>query len=319
MKIKNKLYKEISPQVPNVCEKIKSNINWEEIKAKSTKTTKKSSLRITALCACVIVFCLMLVLPISLITTEQTGYYLIIDVNPCIRLTVDKNDNVVEQKGLNEDGIIFLFKENYVGINVNLANNAIFDKFNKQGLLSGDIGIGICHFDGSSYVKKQANLSDNIEAYLKNLGNFDLKVLTENDFENIKNYYEDSNVSDYEICIVNDFKDKIKEVVEEKIFDLQSLLTKLEKYKEEIEDFIEFFEYKEEIMLFVNKYNYELEFNFDNVRYCDIEEFCEDLRENLEELTEALGSLNENADESDFEDLLEDLFDLVEEELYKKN
>ena len=126
-------------------------------------------------------------------------------------------------------------------------------------------------------------------------------------------------ISDFEISIVNDFKDKIKEVVEEKIFDLQSLLEKLEKYKEEIEDFIEFFEYKEEIMLFVNKYNYELEFNFDNVRYCDIEEFCEDLRENLEELTEALGSLNENTDESDFEDLLEDLFDLVEEELYKKN
>ena len=51
----------------------------------------------------------------------------------------------------------------------------------------------------------------------------------------------------------------------------------------------------------------------------EIREFYKDLTDKIAELEEARDDIEENEDEDDYGDMLEDLFEIVEEELFEEN
>lgn len=65
------------------------------------------------------------------------------------------------------------------------------------------------------------------------------------------------------------------------------------------------------------KYKLKLEFKIASARYEDIYEFCEELRDNKEELAEGLEEINKAGEEGDYAEIFEELIDLAKEELIK--
>ena len=152
-------------------------------------------------------------------------------------------------------------------------------------------------------------------------GNFQLNMMDDDAFDEIENYYRDNNISEYEKNLFDNFRNKLFEICQIKIEDMESLLQNLNNanYVVDKDDQIENFTLVNEMNAFGKKYNYKFDFNLECVTYHDIYGFAEELEDDIEDIQEALGDMLDGADEDDFADALDDLFDLVEEILYQED
>ena len=123
MKADKKLRQEIESSVPELSENIAQSVDWERIKLSNEKkqTEKKKNVylfRAALAACCAVILCLVIGLPFFLSISETDlgkAYAVTIEVNPCIRLEANERDIVTRQYGLNQDGVVLLYKENYVG------------------------------------------------------------------------------------------------------------------------------------------------------------------------------------------------------------
>ena len=70
-----------------------------------------------------------------------------------------------------------------------------------------------------------------------------------------------------------------------------------------------------EVEEYCNKYKTK----WNEIKDDEIREFYKDLTDKIAELEEARDDIEENEDEDDYGDMLEDLFEIVEEELFEEN
>lgn len=326
MKIDKRIKKEIENSTPDLADQIVKSVNWDNIKNANTQKENKQPkhYRLHMLMACCAVFiCLIIGVPLYFHFDKPLnyGYTITIDVNPSIRLVANSNDIIVEQYGLNPDGVVLLYKENYIGKNVEVASAEIMDKLNLHGFLEeNDVKIYVKNEKGKKDGRKQEEIISIIEPILANFGKGKLEVLDESELEFIENEYDDEEISEYEKNIINKYTETVLALAKEKQNDLSSLIEKLTPYAEDSKEIINPFPIASDILEFVDKYKYVLEFDLDKVCGDDICDLQEDLQEDLDDLTQAIIEIEtEDKDEDDFEDLLEDIFELVEDFLLKEN
>lgn len=329
-KEERKICEEVSSSAPDLSTKIKAATNWEKI-AETNKGEKRKvfssvfAFRVAAaLCAAIIAIVGAIVL-IPLINkgtvTAFAAYDVIIDVNPSVCLSVDENDKVTSQKGLNEDGVILLYKRNYSGMTVGEATKAVISDMEAAGLLTANSKVKVTAIDSKTkktVEKKREEIAEIIENVFKS-DNLSAIYLTDDEIEEIEDYYEKHDLTDYEKTVIHEFKHKLVTLIEEKLAVIGELISSLEAYDKKSDDVIENFTEADAIRGFADKYKYKLEFDADKPTYNDIRDFIEDLEDNAEELKEALEEIDEETDDDDYGDYVEDLLELVREELFHEN
>ena len=317
---KNNIKSEIRKKAPNLSSQIINRIDWQNVEKSNHKKVNFVT-KFVFSGACLLVLLLSVVLPIALKHNSPTEYAVTLEVNPCIKLVADKNDIVTKQIGLNEDGSIFLYKENLIGLNIDQASRIVIEKLNKFGFLTETMSIKVTYLDGKEYKSKQDLICKDLNNYLTEFGNFQLNMMDDDAFDEIENYYRDNNISEYEKNLFENFRNKLFDICQIKIEDMESLLQNLNNanYVVDKDDQIENFTLVNEMNAFGKKYNYKFDFNLECVTYHDIYGFAEELEDDIEDIQEALGDMLDGADEDDFADALDDLFDLVEEILYQED
>ena len=317
---KNNIKSEIRKKAPNLSSQIINRIDWQNVEKSNHKKVNFVT-KFVFSGACLLVLLLSVVLPIALKHNSPTEYAVTLEVNPCIKLVADKNDIVTKQIGLNEDGSIFLYKENLIGLNIDQASRIVIEKLNKFGFLTETMSIKVTYLDGKEYKSKQDLICKDLNNYLTEFGNFQLNMIDDDAFDEIENYYRHNNISEYEKNLFENFRNKLFEICQIKIEDMESLLQNLNNanYVVDKDDQIENFTLVNEMNEFGKKYNYKFDFNLECVTYHDIYGFAEELEDDIEDIQEALGDMLDGADEDDFADALDDLFDLVEEILYQED
>lgn len=330
MRINKKINDEIKKSTPDLTENIVRNVDWEQVKQKNAPKKPKMTFALKTAFAtcCLVVLCLAIGLPLILAPSPTTGnqpislaYEITIEVNPCIRLEVDKNDVVVNQYGLNQDGVVFLYKENFIGQNVQDATQAILNKFESHGFLNGhEIKVCVKDSNGKSYETKQTSLSTLIEGYLQDIGNGSIGIIDEDELERIEDEFDDKTLNDYEQDLIAKYTQKVLELATEKISAMNALATAIEPYAiEDDKTVIANLPCINQIFEFVQKYKYQPEFDLQRVRKNDLFEMYEDLIDEAEDLQEAIDEINEGRNENDFKELLDDIFDLAEDLLFEED
>lgn len=319
----NDVYKEVESRVPDVSAAVKAQVKSNDNEKKRKKFTFN---KIFAAGAAVAAFTVVLAIVLPIILTPHTpvvnasSYEVVIDVNPTVKLSVDKNDTVVEQSGLNEDGVKFLFGLNYTGKTVDAAATEICSEMQKIGLLSGGKTIRISVYDDKTHKvlnSKQTEVASSIEKILQ-ADDISTVFLTDDELDRIEDYYEKNHVDEYVKTAVAELKNKLKELIGDKKTKINSLLRSVEKVDDKSQTVVLPQSLKDEIIAFCNEYNFELEFDINgNVKRKDMEEFKEELEEEIEELDECLEEIDESDD--DYGEVLADLLEMLKEDIFNND
>ena len=332
MRETEKIFTEIKEKAPDLSEKIADKVDWNVVRNTSGKTERggkfgfggqKKRLVFMSFALCALV--LLIALPVVIFTGAPTNakaewYDIVLDVNPRIMLTVDGEDKVVSQSALNEDGVIFLYKKNFVGVNADEAVKSVMEEMQKLGLLNGNyVRISALSHETKKIDEAKQSLA---EKAINSVLDVNTVFLSDDELEKIKDYYEEHGIAENEKTLISEFKEKVVKLVREKISDIDSLLGKLkgyaEKSNEEVENFPD--ELRKEIADFCAKYGTKLDFDVNgNIRYKDIKDFTKDLEDSKEELEEGLEDIEESVEDGDFGDMLEDLIELVKEEVFSRD
>lgn len=362
MKEIRKFTQEINENIPNLSEKIAASVDWEGIKEscvdpsraaakkrglaetadkstgiKRNKSDKKrfygnftrGKKAIFAFAACVLV--LVVSIPLSLkffnksdvpyVSAEE--YDLVIDVNPSIMFSVDKNDKVLKQSGLNEDGVLLLYNKKFVGMTADDATRAVTEEMKSLGLIKVGGVVRISAVKRNTkiiYEEKQSHIESVINSVLS--ADVTTVFLSDDELDRLEDYYKNNDISAKESELTNGLKNKVKELIAAKTSDIQTLLSALGKYLSK--------DYKKNdavnlsdadrmlISAYCEKYGVAAEFDVNgSVTRDDIEEFIDDLNDAIEDLTEALEDIEE-ADDDNFGETLKDLIEIVKEEIFNK-
>lgn len=335
-KYSKKIKQEVENNIPNLKASIKEKIEWNlikqnnmqnlqtQVKSKNQTKTKTFNFRFAFISfACVVVLCLAIILPIAFSNGNSTPstYYVTIDVNPSIRLEIDKNDKVTNQYGLNKDGVILLYKENLVGKTAEEATEIIVNKLNTAGFLDANNEIKLYVKDnyGKESKSKEKSYKDTIQQHLETTHKqIDLRILEKNELEEIDYFYNNNHISEYKNELVNDFKEKLIEQANIKLQFISTLSTMLEYFVINENTQIENFDIILNMMLeFCNKYYISIDADFET--YSNINEFYQELLNSKQDLEQIVAEIIEGENENTYADSLKDLFELVEEDLYKEN
>ena len=103
------------------------------------------------------------------------------DVNPSIEIKINRNEKILEAKGLNEDGKLVLGGMDLEGSNISVAVNAIVGSMVRNGYvdeLSNAILITVDNRDEKRSAELEKMLADEINEIL-NSENFDAKVISQ--------------------------------------------------------------------------------------------------------------------------------------------
>ena len=318
-----KLNKDLRTDAPNLSDKISQSVDWDVIKQKNVKKPQAGLPRRPlwgALAACAALIAIIVPLCITLIKKPETpvvnaAYDVMIDVNPNIVLTVGEDDAVTGQKGLNEDGIVFLHNKNFIGQNVQAATQSIFAELKRLGLITQGSIVRI-----SAYEHDTRKIKDNVQAELErkieSLLGADVTTLflSDDELDKIEEYYENNTINADEEKLVEEFKQKVLRVAGEKLAETQNLLAIIQKYKT-AKTVLLTAEEAEKLSAYVQKHNVELDFDpCDSIDGEEFEEFIEELEELIEDLSEDIRDIEKNTD--DYSDLMEDLIDLIKECLW---
>ncbi len=327
MKKTDRILKELNKNAPDVKDKVVNAVDWDEIAIKNETREKaldkKSSVGkwkiAAASIALILVAAISVIIPVTLKKDKnsvlQDGYVVTIEVNPGVRFEVNASDVVTAQTGLNEDGVVLLYKENLVGKNIDEATAAVIEKMDAAGLIKGNVKISVSDRKGKKLENKQNDVIGVIRRVL-NDGNIETLILSDKELEDIEDYYEKHGVSEYEKEIIKQFRKKLLAEIDIKISGARNILALLEENKNSAAKLSTLDEtVLKEVKEYCNKYK----IKWNEIKDDEIREFYEDLTDKIEELEEARDDIEENEDEDDYGDMLEDLFEIVEEELFEEN
>ena len=336
MKNKNKIINELYEKSPDVRERIKKDVDFSQFEKKNAPAAKSSNgfKWATAVLSVALIAMIAVLAPIIAKTSkpEKPGktpgvsyasdYVVFIDVNPSVRLDVSGDDVVTAQQGMNEDGVVFLYKEDLVGKNIDDATKTVLQKMSEAGLVKDKDKVRISVADkktGKRIDEKQRHAVQVVNNLFQNK-NKDISalILTDKEIDDIEDYYDNNNVGQYEIAMIKEFKDKLIVAINEKIRRIEELKTQLDgldknRRVKDLDNDAEKSLY-EKIQLYCADYK----LNWNEVRKDKIKEFYKDIDEKREELENCIEDIEES-DSDDYGDELSDLLEIVKEELFEED
>ena len=328
MKKTDRILKELNKNAPDVKDKVVNAVDWDEIaikngapdKARDNKSSGRKWKVAAAGIALILVAAISVILPVTLKKDKnsvlQDGYVVTIEVNPGVRFEVNASDVVTAQTGLNEDGVVLLYKENLVGKNIDEATAAVIEKMEAAGLIKGNVKISVSDKKTGKKLENKQNDVIGVIRRVLNDGNIETLILSDKELDDIEDYYEKHGVSEYEKEIIEKFRKKLLSEIEIKISGARNILALLEENKNSAAKLSTL---DETVLKEVEEYCNKYKTKWNEIKDDEIREFYKDLTDKIEELEEARDDIEENEDEDDYGDMLEDLFEIVEEELFEEN
>ena len=329
MKNKNKIINELYEKSPDVRERIRKDVDFSQFEKKNAPAAKSSNgfKWATAVLSVALIAMIAVLAPIIAKTSKPksyaSDYVVFIDVNPSVRLDVSGGDVVTAQKGMNEDGMILLYKENLVGKNIDEAATYLIEKMDEAKLIKDkEVRISVADKKtGKRIDEKQRHAVDVVNNLFKNK-NKDVSalILTDEQIDAIEDNYNKNNAAEYK-KMVDAFRIKLKEAIEEKIVKIENLLTKLLPYKHETREVgtLNGNEEEKEVLKEIENYCNAYKADVDDVLDEEINEYYKDLEKNKEKLQKSLKKINENDDDDDYGDILAELLEIVKERLFEED
>ena len=245
----------------------------------------------------------------------HAAYDVLIDVNPNIVFTVDENDIITAQRGANEDGIVFLYRRNYVGQDIHAAARSVAQELQRLGLITKGSIVRISAYEHSTRIIKD-DIQTALEKKMEEVLNSDVTMLflSDDELDKIEEYYKNHTVKADEKQLINDFKERVIRVAKEKLAAAADLLQTLQKYAVS-ENITLSAADAEKLSAFVTKYKFECELDIgSDIAEDDFSDFYEELEELCEELGDDIKEIEQNTD--DYSEMLEDLVELVKDCLW---
>lgn len=326
MKEAKRINGELRADAPDLSQKISQSVDWSVIKAQNTpEKSRNAQIKkrpIFALAACAAAVAIILPLCIVMLgiggdtpAKVHAAYDVLIDVNPNIVFTVDENDVITAQRGANEDGIVFLYRRNYVGQDIHAAARSVAQELQRLGLITKGSIVRISAYEHSTRIIKD-DIQTALEKKMEEVLNSDVTMLflSDDELDKIEEYYKNHTVKADEKQLINDFKERVIRVAKEKLAAAADLLQTLKKYAGS-ENITLSASDAEKLSAFVTKYKFECEFDIaSDIAEDDFSDFYEELEELCGELGEDIKEIEQNTD--DYSEMLEDLVELVKDCLW---
>ena len=316
MKIIRNLRKEVNENIPDLSDKIESSVDWNAVAGKRAKTNAKTHRKPFGvrfgfgLAGVAAVLIAAIVLPFALKPATVTpavsaGYEVVISVNPAVQLTVDKDDNVIKQTGLNEDGVNFLYGSRYTGKKIDVATREI------------------CAYDTTTREILRDKQNEVMTSVMNVISDWSsgivTKFLDDDELDALEEYYENHHIKDYAKSALNNLKSQLKSEVDKKMWYIDMFLKEFA----EVDDNSSYVTLSADMILQLNyfggKYGFDLGFTpLAVVRGKDIVKLKEELADCREDLEECLEEIDDT-DEDDFGDALSDLLDIMKEDIFNRD
>lgn len=332
MKNKNKIINELYEKSPDVRERIRKDVDFSQFEKKNAPAAKSSNgfKWATAVLSVALIAMIAVLAPIIAKTSKPksyaSDYVVFIDVNPSVRLDVSGGDVVTAQKGMNEDGMILLYKENLVGKNIDEAATYLIEKMDEAGLIKDkEVRISVADKKtGKRIYEKQRHAFEVVNNLFQNKNkDVSARILTDKEIDDIEDYYENNNVGQYEIDMIKEFKKNLIVAINEKIGKIESLLGMLDKEglseSEREVGTLNGNEEEKEVLKEIEAYCKAYKADIDDVLDEEIKEYYKDLEKNKEKLQKSLKKINENDDDDDYGDILAELLEIVKERLFEED
>lgn len=329
MKNKNKIINELYEKSPDVRERIRKDVDFSQFEKKNAPAAKSSNgfKWATAVLSVALIAMIAVLAPIIAKTSKPksyaSDYVVFIDVNPSVRLDVSGGDVVTAQKGMNEDGMILLYKENLVGKNIDEAATYLIEKMDEAKLIKDkEVRISVADKKtGKRIYEKQRHAVDVVNNLFKNKNkDVSAMILSDEQIDAIEDNYNKNNAAEYK-KMVDAFRIKLKDAIEEKIVKIENLLTMLLPYEHETREVgtLNGNEEEKAALEAIRVYCTAYKADVDDVLDEEINEYFKDLEKNKEKLQKSLKKINENDDDDDYGDILAELLEIVKKRLFEED
>lgn len=328
MKNKNKIINELYEKSPDVRERIRKDVDFSQFEKKNAPAAKSSNgfKWATAVLSVALIAMIAVLAPIIAKTSKPksyaSDYVVFIDVNPSVRLDVSGGDVVTAQKGMNKDGVVLLYRENLVGKNIDEAATYLIEKMDEAGLVKdkGKVRISVADKKtGKRIDEKQRHALEVVNNLFQNKNkDVSAMILSDEQIDDIEDYYENNNVGDYEKQMIEKFKGRLLDAINTKIGrikEIKALLDELDKNRrvKDLDNDAEKSLY-EKIQLYCADYK----LNWNEVKKDKIKEFYEDIDEKREKLEDCIEDIEISDGDDSYGEILSDLLEIVKEELFEQ-
>ena len=244
-------------------------------------------------------------------------YVMSVSVNPSVEFGYDNTNKVTSQKGLNEDGIKLLFKENFVGMYIDDAAGRLIELMNSYGYLTSasEIRLIVVDSNGREATNQMQNVKAKIATTMLEL-KLDVSMLvnmTEAELERLEDDIEE-NGELYLNQIKQLYQKEILEGIEwkSKIFD--EVIAIVEPYAVKNSQTVIDGEFIDTLWEYERTYNLDMDLE-ELGRVVTEDDMCEILEELVEEKAE-LYEIHEAITlgyTDDYDDLIEDIIEIVKD------
>ena len=332
MKNKNKIINELYEKSPDVRERIRKDVDFSQFEKKNAPAAKSSNgfKWATAVLSVALIAMIAVLAPIIAKTSKPksyaSDYVVFIDVNPSVRLDVSGKDVVTAQKGMNEDGVVLLYKENLVGKNIDEAATYLIEKMDEAGLVKdkGKVRISVADKKtGKRIDEKQRHAVEVVYNLFQNKSkDVSAMILTDKEIDDIEDYYDNNNVGEYEKQMVEEFKAKLLLAIDKKIGDIDKLcemlnnagLSESERKVKNLDQN----DAEKAALEAIKVYCADYKVNYHEVANDEIAEFYEDLDDKMKELLKCIDKIKNSDDDDSYGEILSDLLEIVKEELFEQ-
>ena len=320
-----KIKKEVSDAVPDLKGEIKKRAGLDSHKKPAFKWQYALAPIMAVLIIAVAIF-----VPLYLnnggeegVTVVADKYIMSVSVNPSVEFGYDNTNKVTSQKGLNEDGIKLLFKENFVGKYIDDAAGKLIELMNSYGYLTETSEIKVIVVDSNG--RAAENQTQNVKAKIATTM-FQLKLdvsnlvnMTEEELERLEDDIE-KNGEEYFNQIKQLYQAEILECIEWKSQIFDEVMTLVEPYA--VKNSIAPVDGSVVDALWEYEKNYDLDIDLDefgaSLTQDDMWEILEELVEEKEELYEIHEAITLGYTD-DYDDLIEDIIEMVKERVNSNN
>lgn len=338
MKNKNKIINELYEKSPDVRERIRKDVDFSQFEKKNAPAAKSSNgfKWATAVLSVALIAMIAVLAPIIAKTSKPdkpgktpgvsyaSDYVVFIDVNPSVRLDVSGGDVVTAQKGMNKDGVVLLYQENLVGKNIDEAATYLIEKMDEAGLVKdkGKVRISVADKKtGKRIDEKQRHAVDVVNNLFRNKNkDVSAMILSDKEIDAIEDYYDNNNVSEYEIEMIKKFKERLLLAIDKKIGDIDGLLNILkpwEKDERKVKN-LDQNDAEKAALEAIKVYCADYKVNYYEVANDEIAEFYEDLLDKKKDLLECIDDINNPDGDDSYGEILSDLLEIVKEELFEQ-
>lgn len=340
MKNKNKIINELYEKSPDVRERIRKDVDFSQFEKKNAPAAKSSNgfKWATAVLSVALIAMIAVLAPIIAKTSKPgksgktpgdsyaSDYVVFIDVNPSVRLDVSGGDVVTAQKGMNKDGVVLLYQENLVGKNIDEAATYLIEKMDEAGLVKdkGKVRISVADKKtGKRIDEKQRHALEVVNNLFKNKNkDVSAMILSDNDIDAIEDYYDNNNVGQYEIEMIQKFKERLLDAIDKKIGKIENLLGMLDKEglseSERKVKKLDQNDAEKAALEAIKVYCADYKVNYYEVANDEIAEFYEDLVEKKKDLLECIDDIKNPDGDDSYGEILSDLLEIVKEELFEQ-